>query len=157
MSVDEFVDACVPWTHGPAAPWPAERYDEDVFRRMAPLVQERVTVLGEVPAMIAFLFLAEPVIDDDAWTPVAGDDGAAAILEGAVEDFRDVEWSAEALHSTTQALADRVGRKLGKAQAPIRVAVTGRRVGPPLFESMEVLGRDAVLARLESARGRLAP
>ena len=45
-------------------------------------------------------------------------------------------------------MAEKVGRKLGKAQAPIRIAVTGRRVGPPLFESMEVLGRPAVLARI---------
>ena len=48
-----------------------------------------------------------------------------------------------------------MGRKLNKAQAPIRVAVTGRRVGPPLFQSLEVLGREAVLERLRAARDRL--
>jgi glutamyl-tRNA synthetase len=51
----------------------------------------------------------------------------------------------------TADLAESVGRKLGKAQAPVRVAVTGRRVGPPLFEALEVLGRDEVLRRLQGA------
>jgi glutamyl-tRNA synthetase len=155
MTVDEFVDACVPWTHGPATPWLPERFDEDVFRRMAPLVQERVAVLGEVPAMVDFLFLEAPVIDEDAWKTVAADDGAPAILDGAIEAYGRATWGAVALHEATQALAEQVGRKLGKAQAPIRVAVTGRRVGPPLFESLEALGRDVVLARLRAARGRL--
>jgi glutamyl-tRNA synthetase len=48
-------------------------------------------------------------------------------------------------------VAERLGKKLGKAQAPIRVAVTGRKVGPPLFEALEVLGRDEVLRRLQAA------
>jgi glutamyl-tRNA synthetase len=59
------------------------------------------------------------------------------------------------LHEVTQALAEKVGKKLGKAQAPIRIAVTGRKVGPPLFESMEVLGRDAVLERITAVADRL--
>jgi len=155
MTVDEFVDASVPWTHGSTTPWTAERFDEAAFRRMTPLVQERVTVLGEVPAMVDFLFLEEPIVDEDAWNAVSADDGAGPILQGAVEEYRQAEWNADVLHAITQALADRAGRKLGKAQVPIRVAVTGRRVGPPLFESMEVLGRDAVVARLEAARRRL--
>ena len=56
-----------------------------------------------------------------------------------------------ALHAATLDVAESVGRKLGKAQAPIRIAVTGRRVGPPLFEALEVLGPDRTLARLRSA------
>jgi len=157
MPADEFVDACVPWTHGPDTPWPAERFDDAVFRAMAPLVQERVAVLGEVPAMVDFLFLEEPVHDEAAWAALAGDEGARSILDGALAAYRDCAWEAAALHAATLALAERVGRKLGKAQAPIRLAVTGRKVGPPLFESMEALGRDAVLQRLQAAKGRLGP
>jgi glutamyl-tRNA synthetase len=155
MAVDAFVDACVPWTHGPDTPWPPERFDEGVFLRMAPLVQERVAVLGEVPAMVDFLFLEAPVIDQDAWRTVAADEVAPSILDRAIEAYGEAAWSATALHEVTAALAEQVGRKLGKAQAPIRVAVTGRRVGPPLFESLEALGREEVLARLRAARGRL--
>ena len=58
------------------------------------------------------------------------------------------------LGQVTRALAEARGRKLAKAQAPIRVAVTGRTVGPPLFESLEVLGRDEVLRRLGVALER---
>ena len=156
MPVDDFVEAARPWLAPDRAPWPPERFDEAVFRTMAPLVQERVGVLGEVPAMVDFLFLDEPLVDE-------------AVLGGGGEGRRrrrpcstaawpptgSAEWSAEALHSATQALADDMGRKLNKVQAPIRVAVTGRRVGPPLFQSLEVLGREAVLARLRAARERL--
>jgi glutamyl-tRNA synthetase len=63
-------------------------------------------------------------------------------------------WKRDDLHAATLALGEGVGRKLGKAQAPIRVAVTGRRVGPPLFEAMEVLGPDRTLSRLQRALER---
>jgi glutamyl-tRNA synthetase len=155
MSVDAFVDAVGPWLAPDRVPWPPGRFDEGVFRTMAPLVQERVAVLGEVSAMVDFLFLAEPLVDEESWAAVAADDGAPAVLEAAVDRYRDGEWTAEALHRSTQELADEMGRKLNKVQAPIRVAVTGRRVGPPLFQSLEVLGREAVLERLRGARARL--
>jgi glutamyl-tRNA synthetase len=154
MPVAEFVGACVPWTHGPDTPWPAERFDAAAFAAMAPLVQERVAVLGEVPAMVDFLFLEEPDHDETAWATVVADEGAAAILDGALEAYGSCDWAAPALHAATLALAEAAGRKLGKAQAPIRLALTGRKVGPPLFESMEVLGRDVVLTRLRAARAR---
>jgi glutamyl-tRNA synthetase len=60
------------------------------------------------------------------------------------------------LHGVTLEVGERHGLKLAKAQAPIRVAITGRTVGPPLFESLVVLGRDRVLNRLQAARARLA-
>ncbi|HEY5250612.1 MAG TPA: glutamate--tRNA ligase [Acidimicrobiales bacterium] len=148
MSVDAFIEAARPWTSPPVAAWPAERFDEDVFRRMAPLVQERVTVLSEVTAMVDFLFIEAPTIDEATWATVQVDATAPEILQQALDAYESCSWSAESLHEVTSALAEKVGRKLGKAQAPIRIAVTGRRVGPPLFESMEVLGRQAVLARI---------
>ena len=159
MPVDQFVDACRPWLIGESAPWPDNAYDAEVFRRLAPLVQERVAVLGEVPAMVDFMFLDQPAIDDDAWArAVAGDDEAETILVAAMAAYQGLagtDWTAEALHAATLAVGEGVGRKLGKAQAPIRVAVTGRRVGPPLFEALEVLGPEKVLTRLRSALERL--
>jgi glutamyl-tRNA synthetase len=148
LSVDEFIEAARPWTSAPIAAWPPERYDEEVFRRMAPLVQERVKVLGEVTAMVDFLFVATPPIDDATWTVLEANVSAPTILQSALDAYADCTWTAETLHEVTQVLADKVGAKLGKAQAPIRIAVTGRRVGPPLFESMEVLGRAVVLERV---------
>jgi len=114
-----------------------------------------VAVLGEVPAMVDFLFLEEPFVDEPSWAAVVADGSAPGLLDAALAAYRECEWTAEALHSATQELAERQGRKLNKAQAPIRVAVTGRRVGPPLFQSLEVLGREAVLERLRAARARL--
>ena len=157
MTVEEFVEASRPWTASPLAPWPVERFDEGVFRRIAPLVQERVTVLGEVPGMVDFLFLAEPNIDEKSWAAIAGDEATPAILDAALSAYGDCPWEPELLHEVTRAMADSVGLKLKRAQAPIRVAVTGRRVGPPLFESMAVLGREVVLGRIVSAQRRLGP
>jgi glutamyl-tRNA synthetase len=159
MSVDAFIDASRPWLTGSSAPWPDDAFDAEVFRRLAPLVQERVAVLGEVPAMVDFMFLDEPAIDDSDWVKaISGDDAAATILEGAMAAYRQLagtDWTAGALHAATLAVGEGVGRKLGKAQAPIRVAITGRRVGPPLFEALEVLGPEKVLARLGAALERL--
>jgi glutamyl-tRNA synthetase len=155
MTTDDFVEAARPWLVAPHASWAPEQFDEAVFRAMAPLVRERVEVLGEVPGMVDFLFLDEPLVDEASWKAVAGDPAAPAVLDGALAAYEGCEWEAEALHSATLTLAEGLGLKLNKAQAPIRVAVTGRRVGPPLFQSMEVLGREAVRARLRVARDRL--
>ena len=156
FSVDEFVERCRPWLGPPAAPWPAENFDAAAFARMAPLVQERVSLLGEVPGMVDFLFLDSPVVDEKSWSDATKDAGAAAaVLGGVLEAFRTVPWEAGQLHAVTSSVAESVGKKLGRAQAPVRVAVTGRSVGPPLFESLEVLGRERVLQRIEAALSRL--
>jgi len=119
-----------------------------------------VAVLGEVAPMIDFVFLEEPVLDPDSWAKaVAGDTEAGTILAAASAAYGELAdrgtWNAEALHAATLAVGEQVGRKLGKAQAPVRVAVTGRRVGPPLFESLAELGPDVTLARLRAASDRL--
>jgi glutamyl-tRNA synthetase len=67
-----------------------------------------------------------------------------------------VPWQADALRIKLEEIGAGYGLKLGKAQAPVRVAVTGRTVGLPLFESLEILGRDQTLRRLQVARERLA-
>jgi glutamyl-tRNA synthetase len=159
MAPEDFIEACRPWLEGDSAPWPAGSFDEAAFRAMAPVVQERVAVLGEVPGMVDFLFLDTPDIDPDSWQKaLAGDDDAPAILSAATAAYEALraDWTAGALHAATLEVAESVGRKLGKAQAPVRVAVTGRRVGPPLFEALEVLGPDRTLARLADARARLS-
>ena len=77
---------------------------------------------------------------------------AATVLDGAIAAYADVPWEAEALKGELERIGEGVGLKLGKAQAPVRVAVTGRTVGPPLFESLVVLGRERTLERLGAAR-----
>ena len=167
LSASAFVEACSPWVcpwltswrpTDRVVPWDEEQFDVELFRRVAPLVQERVATLGEVASMVDFFFLDEPVMDDGAFTKViAGDALGQSMLAGAIATFADVTWAAPRLHEATVALGDTLGLALRKAQAPIRCAVTGTLVGPPLFESLELLGRERVLRRLRDALARVAP
>jgi glutamyl-tRNA synthetase len=152
MSVEGFVQACRPWLEPPRACWRAERFDPEVFRRIAPLVQERVSTLSEVPSMVDFIFLEDPPIDEEQLASLRKDERALVVLEKAIELYADCDWSSVSLHELTRDLAESLGMKLAKAQAPIRLALTGRRVGPPLFESMELVGRDETLRRLGHLR-----
>ncbi len=114
-------------------------------------------MLGEVPELVDFLFLADAPDDPDSWQKaIAGDEGAAQILGEALAAYESCPWDKDALHEVTLGIAEAVGRKLGKAQAPIRVAVMGRTRGLPLFDSLAVLGRDETRRRLAAALARLA-
>ncbi|WP_454085337.1 glutamate--tRNA ligase [Georgenia sp. Marseille-Q6866] len=134
---------------------PAEQ--QALLTAAAPLVQERMTLLGEAPGMLGFLFVADDavVVEEDArgaLRPEAADvlDRSIAVLEG-LADFSP-EAQQEALKAV---LVEEMGIKPRFAYAPLRVAITGRRVSPPLFESMEILGKDASLTRLRALRASL--
>ena len=119
-------------------------WDEAVVRRSVPLVQEKIATLGEYPAFAGFFF--EPVRPEpDPDAELVRD--ARDTLEG-VEPFR-----APAIESALRGLADRRGLKPREAFQPIRIAVTGSRISPGLFESLELLGKDEALARLEAYAG----
>jgi glutamyl-tRNA synthetase len=156
LPVDEFVIAVQPWLREPYATWRPEDFDPKAFEAVAPLVQSRITVLSEVVPMVDFLFLDQPPADDAAWDKAMKGD-PAELLEAAAAAFAAVPWDAAALKAALEEVGAARGLKLGKAQAPVRVAVTGRTVGLPLFESLEVLGRDRTLARLRDARSRITP
>jgi glutamyl-tRNA synthetase len=156
MPTDDFVAACDPWLHAPTAPWSEEQFDPAVFARVAPLAQTRVALLSEITNNVDFLFLDEPVHDQQSWDK-AMKPGAAELLADARDVLTALEpWEAEPLKGAVAAVGEKHGLKLGKAQAPVRVAVTGRTVGLPLFESLEVLGRERTLARIEAALSALA-
>jgi glutamyl-tRNA synthetase len=158
LSVDEFIAAAEPWMTGAGAPWPAERFDEGSWRAIAPLVQERVSTLDESPGYVDWLFLVDPPTDEKSWEKVMvkGSAVAVAVLDDAIAAFEDVAWEADSIKASLfEDIAARHELKPGKAQAPVRVAALGRTVGPPLFESLELLGRDETLRRLRVARTRL--
>jgi glutamyl-tRNA synthetase len=134
-------------------PWSAA-FDEEVFEALAPEVQTRVETLAEAPGYVDFLFLADPAIDEGDWDKAMVPE-AAGWLDALIGQLPSWEFEAESLHERTFALAEELGANRRKFQAPIRVALTGRRVGPPLFESMVLLGREEVLRRLGAARERL--
>ena len=153
MSTADLAAAMRPWVDetswGPGV-------SAEQLEAVVPLLQERTRVLEDAPGVVDFLFLDEPEIDEASWDKVMTTETAVPMLDGAHEQYEAVEWTAEALHAATLAVGEGLGLKLGKAQAPVRVAVTGRTVGPPLFESLELLGRDEVLRRIQAAQLRLA-
>ena len=154
-SVDEFIDRVKEYLSSVPAPWPVAWLDEGAFIRLAPLIQERVATLAEVAPLVGFLFDDPFVVDEvDFDKMVKQDDGALEILEGALAGFMEAEWTAGSLRGIVEAIGERMDRKLGKVQAPIRVATLGSRVGLPLFESLEELGRERTIARLDVAIGR---
>jgi len=155
MPVAVFIGACQPWLRGEAIPWRPEAYDDKAFAAVAELAQTRIAVLSEIVPMVDFLFLGEPPVDDAAWAK-AMTTVAPTILGAVLETFASVEWCAGALKAVLEEIGTGQGLKLGKAQAPVRVAVTGRTVGLPLFESLVILGRERTLARLRAALDRLS-
>ena len=97
---------------------------------MAPLVQERVATLGEVPAMVDFLFLADPPRDEAAIDKaLVRDANAGRILAAAAETYGSCDFDAAGLHRATIGIGEGLELNLRKTQAPIRVAVTGRSRG----------------------------
>ncbi len=157
MSPEQFLEAARPWLTAADAPYPVDRFDDDLFLAMAPHIQQRCVTLADAPGLVDFLFQPEVAIDDDAWAKATGTPEAIAVFRAAVAGYEGLgEWTAEALKTALEAVGEANGLKLGKAQAPVRVAVSGRTVGPPLFESLECLGRAETLRRLREAGARLA-
>jgi len=150
-----FTDACRPWLRAPHAPWPAENFDEAAWQAIAPYAQTRLTVLSDITANVDFLFLDTPVEDEASWAK-AMKEGSDALLRTARVKLAAADWSsADALKEAVLAAGEERGLQLGKAQAPVRVAVTGRTVGLPLFESLQTLGRDRTLTRIDAALTKL--
>jgi glutamyl-tRNA synthetase len=154
LSVDEFIELCAPYLTVDGVPWPRERFNPVVFNQMAELVQTRVSRLDEVPGFVDFMFLADPVIDEGAFAKAMNLPNARAHLAEVITAYEKVEWDRDMLKETAEAIGDIHGLNKSKAQAPLRVAITGRSVGPPLYESIVLLGRDETLRRLRNALGR---
>ncbi|MCX5046130.1 glutamate--tRNA ligase [Aldersonia sp. NBC_00410] len=128
--------------------------DDAVFRSAAELVQTRIVVLADAWDLLAFLFVPEADfgIDPAAAAKNLGDD-ARPVLEAADAALTGAtEWTTEAIETALKtALVEGLGLKPRKAFGPVRVAVTGSHISPPLFESLELLGRDTTLARVRAA------
>jgi len=118
-------------------------WDEELVRRAAPIVQEKISTLGQFPSFAGFLF--QDVEPDPALL-----DGQI-LAEAAAELERVEPFSAEQIEQALRSLAERLELSPRKAFQPIRVAVTGSKVSPGLFESLELLGKDRSLERIRSA------
>jgi glutamyl-tRNA synthetase len=130
--------------------------DVGLLTAVAPLVTERVRRLDEVPGMVGFLLSDEVGIDPADAAKVLTPDGRD-FLAAAAKALAGLEaWTAEAIEATLRGLAAERGLGAKRAFQPIRLAVTGRLVSPPLFESMALLGRERSLARIQAAAGQVA-
>jgi glutamyl-tRNA synthetase len=164
LAPDDFRDRLVPYLHR-AGLVPADSYADLAAEHRAlldagaPLIQTRVTLLGEVVGMLGFLFVADDalVVEDDARGALK--DTAAQVLDAATEALAALPsdgFTTQAVQDALQAaLVDGLGIKPRFAFTPLRVAVSGRRVSPPLFESLEILGQESTLARLAALRTSL--
>ena len=161
----DFRDRLVPFLHrdglvsadsfGALAP-----REQEVLSEAAPLVQTRMQVLGEASGMLGFLFVSDSGLEVDAKAVAKLKDNAGEVLDEAiafVEGLGTEEFATDRLEAgLRQRIVDGMGIKPRLAFGPLRVAVTGRQVSPPLFESMEILGRESSLARLRALREALA-
>lgn len=170
LSEDELTDRLVPYLDGH---WPAVTEDDEgsevevavepvldqpatdaqraTLRGLVPLVQERMQRLDEVRDYAGPFFTESVEIDEDQCAKVLRKPGAAAVVSGAIDVLGDCDWDSETLEEVLRGLADELDIGFGKVAQPVRVAATGTTVSPPLFGTLELLGRDRTLARLEAA------
>jgi glutamyl-tRNA synthetase len=120
-------------------------WDEELVRAAAPLVQEKIARLGEFPSFAGFLF--EDVDPDPALL-----DGGAPMLDAALAVLESLEpFTAAGIEAALRGAAERLELSPRKAFQPVRVAVTGSKVSPGLFESLELLGKERALSRISAA------
>jgi glutamyl-tRNA synthetase len=152
LAPDDFASRIVPFLgRAGLVTEPPSKQHAEMIKAAAPLIQERVSRLTEAPDMLGFLLLDEDhftVALEDAEKVLTAD--AAGTLKAAIGALEDVtDWTAASIEEALRAaLIEGLGLRPRTAFAPLRVAVTGRRVSPPLFESMELLGRERTLSRL---------
>ena len=164
LEPEDFLRRSVPYLHRDgvvsADNWDAlTDREREVLTAAAPLVQPRVRLLGEVAGMVGSLLSTEGYLEpaDDAKKQLK--DSAGEVLDKAIaalEAVDEADWKTDNLHETlNKALVEEGGYKPRLAFGPVRVAMSGRRVSPPLFESMEIVGKPITVARLKGLRAHL--
>jgi glutamyl-tRNA synthetase len=151
LSVDEFAERLVPYL----GMLLRDDADRALLTLAAPLVQERMQLLGEAPGLLSFLFTPDDALEYEADALPGAD--AASVLDAAVPALAAVaEWTHAAIEAALRAaLIDGLGLKPRIAFGPLRTGISGKRISPPLFESMELLGKASTLTRLSRLRSRL--
>jgi glutamyl-tRNA synthetase len=145
LSPDEYASELAKFLRGEGYDW-----DEELVRRAAPIVQEKIERFGQFPDFAGFLF--REIEPDPALL-----NGAAPVVTAARDELERVEpFAAPEIEAALRSLAERLELSPRKAFEPIRIAVTGSKVSPGLFESLELLGKEETLRRLSAAAGRAA-
>lgn len=151
LDIEDFLNRALPFLKSAGV---IAGKDEEIslVRRALPIIQERIVRLREVIPMLTFLFVDTVKFDEESAKKVAEADSQRVIASslGALENLQS--WSHQEIESALRAaLIDGLGLKPRNAFGPVRIAITGSHISPPLFESMELLGRERSLSRLKSA------
>jgi glutamyl-tRNA synthetase len=154
LTLDEFTSRLIPYLQsaGVIGSGPTD-LELSILKQAAPLIQERIVVLSEAVPMLGFLFVSSDQIsvDEDAKAGLPENSSeitlaAVAVLEGIAEE----EFRTENIQTLlNQKLIEEMGQKPRNAFGPLRTGISGKRISPPLFESMEILGKDETITRLK--------
>lgn len=150
LSLEEFYSWSLPFLQrSKVVATPVTADQEKIIKEALPIIQERIIKLGEIPGMLAFLFTEKVDLDPESVAKYLDGD-SKKIIARALEVLTPLTfWEHASIDSALRsALIDEMGLKPRLAFSAIRVAITGSHISPPLFESMEILGRERVLARL---------
>jgi glutamyl-tRNA synthetase len=150
LTIDEFLDWSLPFlTKAGVITGTA---DEIALVKLAlPLIQERIIMLSEVPAMLKFLFVKEFAVEADSVAKIT-DDASKAVLKRSIQELEPLTtWTHDSIEAALRSsLIEDMGLKPRIAFGAVRIATTGSTISPPLFESMELLGKQASLARIRA-------
>jgi len=150
LTIDEFLDWSLPFlTKAGVITGSA---DEIALVKLAlPLIQERIIMLSEVPAMLKFLFVKNFAVEADSVAKIT-DDASKQVLERSLKELEPLAtWTHESIEAALRSsLIEEMGLKPRIAFGAVRIATTGSTISPPLFESMELLGKEASLARIRA-------
>ena len=160
LTPEQFADRVEPFLTSCDVPWPSERYDRDIVLALAGEIQQRIAHLDEAAGWIDWILCPDVIYDDKAWNKaVVKGRAAAEVLEAVEARLAGDDFSAaERLEAIVMGVGDELTESTGarvRSQPPVRVALTGRGAGLPLWEPMRLLGRAETLRRLQAARARL--
>jgi glutamyl-tRNA synthetase len=156
LETSAFVNAIVPSIEADLGR-PLTVADRQRLDAIAPHVQERTKLLTEAAQQVRFLLVEDLAYDDASWEKVMTKPGVAEVLDAAADRLAELEeWDVMSIEATLRAMIADLEIGAGKGFQPIRVAVSGSTVSPPLFESLEALGRDGALNRVSRARAAVS-
>jgi glutamyl-tRNA synthetase len=150
LTIDEFLDWSLPFlTKAGVITGTAEEIA--LVKLALPLIQERIIMLSEVPAMLKFLFVKNFAVEADSVTKIT-DDASKQVLQRSLKELEPLAtWNHDSIEAALRSsLIEEMGLKPRIAFGAVRIATTGSTISPPLFESMELLGKEASLARIRA-------
>ncbi len=152
LSAEQFVDSAIPWIENDLGR-PLEAEERTSIIAIAPHVQERAKLMDEVPDQVKFLLVDAVEFDEASWRKVMSKDDSPDVLDAAAAALKEVRtWGTASIEAALRSMLSERELSARKGLQPIRVAISGSSVSPPLFESLEVLGREETMLRLARAR-----